>query len=48
MSKSDAELPKVAPASTKKEILDAYNQLVEQLAARSTQELRPSSRSWRP
>ncbi|MBA3013962.1 MAG: hypothetical protein KKD63_07750 [Proteobacteria bacterium] len=41
MSKNDVDLPKVTPTNTKKEILDAYNQLLGQLESRASQELRP-------
>lgn len=41
MSKKQDETPKLTTTNTKKEILDAYNQLVERLEERAGEELRP-------
>lgn len=41
MTGSGEELPKISPASTKKEMLDAYNQLVEKLKEQDKAELKP-------
>lgn len=44
MSKQTETAPKVTPSSTKKEILDAYTQLQQQLAEQAGQELRPEKK----
>jgi uncharacterized coiled-coil protein SlyX len=41
MSKKEDEMPKLTPTNTKKEILEAYNQLVEKFEGRAVEELRP-------
>lgn len=41
MSKKQDETPKLTLTNTKKELLDAYNQLVEKLEGRAGEELRP-------
>jgi hypothetical protein len=41
MSKKQDEMPKLTPTNTKKEILEAYNQLVGKLEERAGEELRP-------
>jgi hypothetical protein len=41
MSKKQDEMPKVTPTNTKKEILEAYNQLVGKLEEHAGEELRP-------
>ncbi len=41
MSKKQDEMPKVTPSNTKKEILEAYNQLAVKLEERAGEELRP-------
>ncbi|MHB8791500.1 MAG: hypothetical protein ACYDBT_16670 [Desulfobulbaceae bacterium] len=44
MSKQADNAPKVTPSSTKKEILDAYTHLQQQLAEQAGQELRPEKK----